>query len=309
MNANRKKKYVRSKSRSISPYRNHSSSRKHCKSYSRSPLRSRSTYSLSSSCSSYTSDPRCSRRTSSDNSAKLKRKVRCLGIFGLDSDTNEDKIHEALGKYGRIDTIDIVIDSISGKSQGYGFVYFKHYEDARKTKDLCSGIEIDGRQIRLDYSFTHIYRPYLISRRINGDRGERCDRYDRREHSDRHDRKERSDRYDRRERSDRCDRREGSDKYDRRERSDRCERRKRSVQYDRREHSDRYDRREHSDRHDCRGRHYKSSKEKYEDYLHEQYRILKRREAMEESESKSVIYDYFDYKSKGRSLSPLQYNV
>ncbi|KAE9533337.1 hypothetical protein AGLY_009240 [Aphis glycines] len=277
MNANRKRKYVRSKSRSISPYRNRSSSRKHCKSYSRSPLRSRSTYSLSNSCSSYTSDPRCSRRTSPDDSAKLKRKVRCLGIFGLDSDTNEDKIHEALGKYGRIEKIDIVNDSISGKSQGYGFVYFKHYEDARKTKDLCSGIEIDGRQIRLDYSFTHIYRPYLISRRSNGDRGER---------------------------SDRCDRREGSDKYDRRERSDRCNRRKRSVQYDRREHSDRYDRREHSDRHDCRGRHYKSAKEKFEDYLHEQYRILKRREAMEESESKSVMYDYFDYKSKGRSLSP-----
>ncbi|KAF0759181.1 transformer-2 sex-determining protein-like [Aphis craccivora] len=289
MNANRKRKYMGSKSRSISPCRNRSSSRKHCKSYSRSPLGSRSTYSLSSSCSSYTSDPRYSRRTSPDDSSK----VRCLGIFGLGSDINEDKIHEALGKYGRIEKINIIYDSISGKCRGYGFVYFKYYEDARKTKDLCSGIEIDGRKIRLDYSFTH--RPYLISRRGNDDRGERCDRYDRREHSDRHGRRERSDRYDRRERSDR---------YDRRKRSDRCDLRERSVQHDRREHSDKYDRREHSDRHDCRERHYKSPKEQYEDYLHEQYRILKRREAMEEGESKSVMYDYFDYKSKGRSLSP-----
>lgn len=298
MNANRKRKCTRSKSRSISPCRNRSSSRKHCKSYSRSPLRSCSPYSLSSSCSSYTSDPRYSRRTSPDDSAKLKRNVRCLGIFGLGSDINEDKIHEALGKYGRIEKIKIIYDSISGKCRGYGFVYFKYYEDARKTKDLCSGIEIDGRQIRLDYSFTH--RPYWKLRRGNDDRGERCDRYDRREHSDRHDRIERSDRYDRKERSER---------YDRRERSDRCDRRELSVQHDHREHSDRYDRREHSDKHDCRERHYKSAKEQYEDYLHEQYRILKRREAMEKGESKSVIYDYFDYKSKGRSLSPLQYHV
>lgn len=38
--------------------------------------------------------------------------------------------------------------------------------------------------------------------------------------------------------------------------------------------------------------------------MHEQYRIFKKREAMEEGESKSLIYDYFDYKSKNRSLSP-----
>lgn len=42
----------------------------------------------------------------------------------------------------------------SGRSRGFCFVYFENYEDAKVAKDQCTGMEIDGRRIRVDYSIT-----------------------------------------------------------------------------------------------------------------------------------------------------------
>lgn len=40
------------------------------------------------------------------------------------------------------------------RPKGYCFVYFDSLEDAKAAKESCSGMEIDGRQIRVDYSIT-----------------------------------------------------------------------------------------------------------------------------------------------------------
>lgn len=42
----------------------------------------------------------------------------------------------------------------SGRSRGFCFVYFESYEDAKVAKEQCTGMEIDGRRIRVDYSIT-----------------------------------------------------------------------------------------------------------------------------------------------------------
>lgn len=46
----------------------------------------------------------------------------------------------------------------SGRSRGFGFAYFKKHEDAKVAKEECSGMEIDGRRIRVDFSITQ--RPH-----------------------------------------------------------------------------------------------------------------------------------------------------
>lgn len=40
------------------------------------------------------------------------------------------------------------------RPKGFCFVYFESLEDAKVAKEQCSGMEIDGRKIRVDYSIT-----------------------------------------------------------------------------------------------------------------------------------------------------------
>ncbi|KAJ8313631.1 hypothetical protein KUTeg_008192 [Tegillarca granosa] len=61
----------------------------------------------------------------------------CLGVFGLSLYTQERDLREVFSRYGHIDDIN------TGRSRGFAFA-----------KDRCTGIEIDGRRIRVDYSIT-----------------------------------------------------------------------------------------------------------------------------------------------------------
>ncbi|XP_055309611.1 transformer-2 sex-determining protein-like [Sitodiplosis mosellana] len=79
---------------------------------------------------------------------------KCLGVFGLSANTTEDKIREIFCKYGRIKRINVIFDTKTGRSRGFCFIYYKHLSDAKDAKDACSGMEIDYRRIRVDYSIT-----------------------------------------------------------------------------------------------------------------------------------------------------------
>ncbi|XP_001944825.2 transformer-2 protein homolog beta isoform X2 [Acyrthosiphon pisum] len=225
-----------SKSRSISPSRSRSRSPSDHKSRSRSPThsktrsrslsrppsrngskyksRSRHSYSRSRSRSrSYSGDRRRSYRSHSRGSGSRRSRHenpkpnKCLGIFGLSVYTTEHQLYDIFAKYGSIDKILIIIDAKSGRSRGFGFAYFKKHEDAKVAKEECSGMEIDGRRIRVDFSITQrphtptpgIYmgRPTMREERSSRRRG--YDRYDnnRYDRGDRYDRGERYDRYDR----------------------------------------------------------------------------------------------------------------
>uniref|UniRef100_A0A2S2PTT5 Transformer-2 beta n=1 Tax=Schizaphis graminum TaxID=13262 RepID=A0A2S2PTT5_SCHGA len=163
-------------SRSKSSFRSHS--RSSCN------YKSRSTYSRSRS-SSYSSDGRRSFRSRS-RVRSLDKSNRCLGIFGLDCNTNEHQLYRVLSKYGTINSINIIMDNRSGKSRGFGFAYFKNVDDARKAKEKCSGMVIDGQKIRIDFSFSRrnnsltqsVYVGRNIMKRGSVDRYYRGERYD-----------------------------------------------------------------------------------------------------------------------------------
>lgn len=83
---------------------------------------------------------------------------RCIGIFGLSVYTDERKVREIFSKFGPIERIQVVIDAKTGRSRGFCFVYFDDVVDAKVAKEQCSGMEVDGRRIRVDYSITQ--RPH-----------------------------------------------------------------------------------------------------------------------------------------------------
>nr|XP_022917630.1 transformer-2 protein homolog beta isoform X2 [Onthophagus taurus] len=109
---------------------------------------------------------------------------RCLGVFGLSVYTTEDELYHIFSKYGPVERVQVVIDAKTGRSRGFSFVYFENTEDAKIAKEQCTGMKINGKSIRVDYSITErahtptpgIYmgKPTYISdkwdRRRGGDR-------------------------------------------------------------------------------------------------------------------------------------------
>ncbi|VDL69718.1 unnamed protein product [Nippostrongylus brasiliensis] len=79
---------------------------------------------------------------------------RCLGCFNLSVYTTEKDLRELFGEFGEIEKVELVYDHPTGRSRGFGFVYFERLEDACAARDKLSGQEIDGHKIRVDFSLT-----------------------------------------------------------------------------------------------------------------------------------------------------------
>ncbi|KAK6936916.1 RNA recognition motif domain [Dillenia turbinata] len=64
--------------------------------------------------------------------ADLDPAHRKIFVYGLGWDTTSETLTQVFGKYGEIEDCRAVIDKISGKSKGYGFILFRHRAGARK---------------------------------------------------------------------------------------------------------------------------------------------------------------------------------
>uniref|UniRef100_A0A8D8XWW9 Transformer-2 sex-determining protein n=1 Tax=Cacopsylla melanoneura TaxID=428564 RepID=A0A8D8XWW9_9HEMI len=164
------KKYRKSLSRSRSPSVHRRSKRSRSRSYSPRPrrgaYRSRSrSPGYRKRSSSYRSGGGYKEKDyGSSSSSKGKKQFqdgrdnptpsRCLGVFGLSIYTTEQQINHIFSKYGPVERVEVVIDAKTGRSRGFCFVYFESRDDAAAAKDACTGMEIDGRQIRVDFSVT-----------------------------------------------------------------------------------------------------------------------------------------------------------
>ncbi|CAF0745713.1 unnamed protein product [Didymodactylos carnosus] len=79
---------------------------------------------------------------------------KVLGVFGLSLNTDERDLRKMYEKFGRIEDVRIVYDRRTGRSRGFGFVYFDRVDDAKEAKKETHGTDIDGQKIRVDYSLT-----------------------------------------------------------------------------------------------------------------------------------------------------------
>ncbi|XP_033247245.1 transformer-2 sex-determining protein isoform X2 [Drosophila miranda] len=99
-----------------------------------------------------------SRRQSQDRqiggSSESSKTNRCIGVFGLSTNTSQEKVRDLFSKYGRIERIQMIIDAQTHRSRGFCFIYFHNVADACVAKDSCCGMEIDNRRIRVDFSIT-----------------------------------------------------------------------------------------------------------------------------------------------------------
>ena len=70
-----------------------------------------------------------------------------LFVGSLPYATTSDQLREIFAKAGTVVEANVVMDKMTGRSRGFGFVEMSTDEEAKKAVDCPNGTEIDGRKI------------------------------------------------------------------------------------------------------------------------------------------------------------------
>ncbi len=70
-----------------------------------------------------------------------------LYVGGLSYDTTEDTLKEAFSAAGTVESATVIIDKITSRSKGFGFVEMATDEEAQKAIETLNGKELDGRTL------------------------------------------------------------------------------------------------------------------------------------------------------------------
>ncbi|MFA6032467.1 MAG: RNA-binding protein [Myxococcota bacterium] len=74
-----------------------------------------------------------------------------LFIGSLSWNTRDEGLRAAFEKYGEITEAKVIMDRMTGRSRGFGFVTFADEAAADRAKTEMDGQMIDGRAIRVDF--------------------------------------------------------------------------------------------------------------------------------------------------------------
>ncbi|MEK7510393.1 MAG: RNA-binding protein [Patescibacteria group bacterium] len=73
-----------------------------------------------------------------------------LYVGGLSYDTTEETLRNTFSQAGTVESATIVMDRISGRSRGFGFVEMSTDEEAQAAIEKLNGAEVDGRTLRVN---------------------------------------------------------------------------------------------------------------------------------------------------------------
>src|SRR3989338_8839597 len=105
------------------------------------------------------------KRRSKNNMAKK------LYVGGLPYSTSEDELREAFSQAGAVESATIIMDRMSGRSKGFGFVEMTSDEDAQKAIELWNGKDFGGRTLTVNEARPMEERPRNNFRSGGGGRG------------------------------------------------------------------------------------------------------------------------------------------
>lgn len=73
-----------------------------------------------------------------------------LYVGGLSYDTTEAALKDAFSQVGTVESAVIIIDKMTNRSKGFGFVEMATDEEAQKAIETLNGKELDGRAIKVN---------------------------------------------------------------------------------------------------------------------------------------------------------------
>lgn len=93
-----------------------------------------------------------------------------LYVGGLSYNTTEDALKDAFSNAGSVTSASIIMDKMTGRSRGFGFVEMATDEEAKSAIDMWNGKELDGRMLTVNEARPLGDRP---ARRQGGGYGDR----------------------------------------------------------------------------------------------------------------------------------------
>ncbi len=82
-----------------------------------------------------------------------------LYVGGLSYGTTQDGLRDAFAQAGAVQDASIVMDKMTGRSRGFGFVEMVNDEDADKAIEMWNGKELDGRRLTVNEARPMAERP------------------------------------------------------------------------------------------------------------------------------------------------------
>lgn len=72
---------------------------------------------------------------------------RKLYVGNLSYDTTNDTLGQMFTAHGKVDSAEVIIDRMTGRSKGFGFVEMSTEQEAQAAIAALNGQEVDGRAI------------------------------------------------------------------------------------------------------------------------------------------------------------------
>ncbi len=73
-----------------------------------------------------------------------------LYVGGVSYDSTDDSLKSAFEQAGTVESASIIMDKMTGRSKGFGFVEMATPEEAQKAIEMFDGQEIDGRRVKVN---------------------------------------------------------------------------------------------------------------------------------------------------------------
>jgi len=70
-----------------------------------------------------------------------------LYVGSLSYDTTDESLKALFAQYGEVTSAAIIMDKMSGRSKGFGFIEMSSDEEAQKAIDALNGTDFEGRKI------------------------------------------------------------------------------------------------------------------------------------------------------------------
>jgi len=90
--------------------------------------------------------------------------VKKLYIGGLPYSTRDEDLKEAFSQAGTVESAVVIMDKMSGRSKGFGFVEFATEAEADRAIEMFDGTDFSGRTIKVNKARPMEERPKRDSR-------------------------------------------------------------------------------------------------------------------------------------------------
>jgi cold-inducible RNA-binding protein len=84
-----------------------------------------------------------------------------LYVGGISYTTTQQGLQDAFAQAGQVMSADIIMDRMTGRSKGFGFVEMNSDQDAQAAIDMWNGKELDGRRLTVNEARPREDRPRM----------------------------------------------------------------------------------------------------------------------------------------------------